>query len=110
MATSFKAELQQCISNSLAAFADRKLTPHEVLGVIKDVCQLAETIINGIGDDDVKFNDLVLDCEELADEYIVKRDIPWINNFVERFFVDPATVSMVRPLLEQLRDGVAPRI
>jgi len=107
MAIDFRPALENALNEFRQAGADAKFTPSECLRLAAKAMEVLESVVGSIASDsEEEFEQLVRDAEWAVATYVVPYNIPFINDFAERMLVDPNLITMVRPMLEALRDKV----
>lgn len=99
----FRPALEGMISEYKEAAKDGELCPHEYLQLVARGCQVLESLVGNIGENDAEFEKLVDDCEWAVQTYVVPYDIPVIKDFVEDYVIDPNLNTLVRPALVAMR-------
>ena len=105
---SFRVELREAWDHIKEARQDKKVTLAEALKILAESCQAMERLCTQYGGNDAEFEQLVLDAEWAAQEFLVKPDLRFMNDFVERTFIDPQLVPLVRPFLTSIRPAKDP--
>jgi len=106
----FRPALEELFLGLKEALADKSLTFSEVVANINEVVTVVETLCVEVVGSDAEFDALVADCEWAVTKYVVPYDLPFVNEFVERFVVDPQLVNAVRPLLTFVRARVKAKL
>lgn len=87
------------------AMTDGKISLPEGLRLAASGARVVEALCDGLADGNpATFDKFQADIEWLVDTYVVKQDMPFLNDFVENMLVDPQLVPATRAAMVYLRD------